>query len=39
VVVDNFDIESTFCGPFKAHTPLVIDADAVLAFSVAFQGF
>jgi hypothetical protein len=28
-----------FFGPFEAASPLVIDADAVLAFSVPFQPF
>jgi hypothetical protein len=39
VVIDNLNIESAFDCPSKAHAPLVIDADAVLAFSVTFERF
>jgi hypothetical protein len=35
VVVDNFDIFGSCVRPAKAYTPLIIDADAVLALSVA----
>ena len=34
VVVNNFDIQWPRCGPRKAHPPLVVDADAVLACAV-----
>jgi hypothetical protein len=41
VVINNFDIDGAggTYGPFKANPPLVIDADAVLAPSVALEGF
>lgn len=40
MVVHDFDIVRTRRAwrPFKAYPPLVIDADAVLAFVVALQG-
>jgi hypothetical protein len=41
MVINNFHVGWAGClfGPFKTDPPLVIDADAVLAFSVSFQGF
>ncbi len=39
MVVDDFDILSASVLPNKAHPPLVIDADAVLARAVAPQKF
>ena len=39
MVVRDFDLRSSAFRPDKNHTPLVIDADAVLSFSVAPQGF
>jgi hypothetical protein len=40
VVIDNFNIRRTGGAfwPFEANTPLVVDADAVLAFPAALQG-
>ena len=40
VVIDNFDIyrPGRAIGPLKADSPLVVDADAVLALPIA-QGF
>jgi hypothetical protein len=40
VVIDNFNIRRTggTFWPFEANTPLVVDADAVLAFPAALQG-
>jgi len=40
VVIGNLDIDWTGCaiGPLKADSPLVVDADAVLALPIA-QGF
>ena len=38
VVVRDFDFHRTLLGPVKAHPPLIIDANAVLAFSVSAQG-
>jgi hypothetical protein len=39
MVVDDFDILSASVLPNKAHPPLVIDADAVLASAIAPQKF
>src|SRR5208282_5540412 len=40
VVIDNFNIHRTGRAfwPFEADTPLVVHADAVLAFAAALQG-
>jgi hypothetical protein len=39
VVVDNLNLSRALAGPAKAYTPLVIDADRILTFSVAFESF
>ena len=39
VVVHDFDLVGAVGVPHKADAPLVIDADAVLPFAVALQGF
>jgi hypothetical protein len=39
VVVHNFHIHGTYIAPPETYAPLLIDADTVLAFPVAFQGF
>jgi len=39
MVIDNFDIVGVFTSPAKAETPLIVDADAVLAATVTFEGF
>jgi hypothetical protein len=39
VIVRNFNLLRVAVAPFKTNPPLVIDADAVLAFAPAFQGF
>ena len=39
MVVHDFDFLGSGLGPSKAHAELVVDSDAVLAFSVAFQRF
>jgi hypothetical protein len=39
VVVHNLNVESIPVTPQETDTPLVVDADAVLAFSVALQRF
>jgi hypothetical protein len=39
VIVHNFNLVRTILTPDKTHAPLIIDADAVLSFAVAFQGF
>jgi hypothetical protein len=39
MVIDNFDIMGMPIGPNKTHTPLAVNADAVLTQSVALQGF
>ena len=36
VVVYNFDVVRPVLVPYKAHAPLLVDADTVLAFAVAF---
>ena len=37
VVIDNFHTVCTIVMPSKAHAPLIVDADAVLAFSIALK--
>lgn len=37
VVIHNFHAVGTIVMPGKAHAPLIIDANAVLAFAVALQ--
>jgi hypothetical protein len=41
MVIDDLNVYRAWRSgrPFKAYPPLVIDADAVLAFAVAFQRF
>jgi hypothetical protein len=39
MVVRNFNVQRIFALPAEANPPLVIHADAVLAFAVVFQGF
>jgi hypothetical protein len=39
VVVHYFDLVSAVVVPNKTDSPLVIDANAVLSFSIALQGF
>ena len=39
MIVDNFDFHGAALGPSKANAPLVVDANAVLALSVASQRF
>lgn len=39
MVVHNFHVQRIFAVPAEANPPLVIDADAVLAFAVVFQRF
>jgi hypothetical protein len=39
MVVGNFDIKNIAVCPPEAHAPLVVDADAVLARTVAFERF
>jgi len=39
VVVHDFNLVRAILSPNKAHTPLVIDADAVLSFAVTLQRF
>lgn len=39
MIVGNLDFHGALLCPVKAHTPLVVDTDAVLAISVARQGF
>ena len=38
MVVDYFDVVGVLFFPAKADAPLVVDADAVLPCSVAFEG-
>ena len=38
VVVDNLNIFRAMSCPDKAHAELIIDADAVLTFSISAQG-
>ena len=39
VVIDDFDFMGAVCFPTEADSPWVIDADGVLAFSVALERF
>lgn len=39
MIIHNFNVVRVFAAPAEANAPLVIDADAVLANAVAFQGF
>ncbi len=39
MIVSDFDVHSSLIGPAKAHSPLVVDPDAILACPVATQGF
>ena len=39
MVVHNFHVQRIFALPAEGNPPLVIHADAVLAFAVVFQGF
>ena len=39
MVVNNFNGVRSVCLPTETDTPLVVDADGVLAFAVAFEGF
>jgi hypothetical protein len=39
VIIDDFDVERTGLRPAKADSPLIVDPDAVLTGSSAFQGF
>ena len=39
MIVHDLDLMGAVALPHKAHSPLVVDADAVLAFSVIFQCF
>ncbi len=39
MVIDNFHIIGTIFAPHKAHSPLVVHANAVLPFAIAGQGF
>ena len=39
MVIHNFHFQRIFTAPAEADAPLVIDADAVLAYPVALQGF
>ena len=39
MIVDNFDFHGAALGPSKANAPLFVDANAVLALSIASQRF
>jgi hypothetical protein len=39
VVIDNFNVGGMDIDPHKANSPLCIDANAMLALPVAFEGF
>ena len=39
MVVDYFNVDGMFLIPLETHTPLVIDADAVLFLAIARQVF
>lgn len=39
MIIRNLNLIGIPIGPDKAHAPLIIDPDTVLAFAIAFQGF
>ena len=39
MVIDDLDPGGSAGGPGKANTPLLVDADAMLAFAVTLEGF
>lgn len=39
MIIDYLNVVGVALAPTKANSPLVVDANAVLAFSVAFQRF
>ncbi|KRC17442.1 hypothetical protein ASE31_29915 [Acidovorax sp. Root217] len=39
MVIDDLDVLWSFWGPHEADSPLIVDADAVLALAVANQSF
>ncbi len=39
MVVNNFNVVRAVHLPAETNSPLVVDADGVLAFAVAFEGF
>jgi len=39
MVIDNLDIGGAAIRPDKAHTPLIVNANAVLTGAIPFQGF
>jgi len=39
MIIHNLDVKRIFALPAEAEPPLVIDAEAVLAGAVSFQGF
>lgn len=39
MIIDNFDLMRPVCLPAEADAPLIVDADGVLAFAVALEGF
>lgn len=39
MIIDDFDFHGATLGPSKANAPLIVDANAVLALSIAFQRF
>jgi len=38
VVINDFHMDGIAAGPLKTDAPLIVDANAVLAFAIAFQG-
>ena len=39
MVVNNFNLINAIFSPLKTYTPLIIDANAVLSLTVAFESF
>jgi hypothetical protein len=39
MIIDNFDFVRVSVHPFEADSPLLVDADAVLSLSIAFERF
>ena len=39
MIINNFHIKGIFVFPYKTYTPLIVNSDTVLTFSIAFQLF
>lgn len=39
VIIDDFDVRRPACCPSETHTNLIVDANAMLPFALAFERF